>query len=198
MRLIHSTICIEFGTISCLSSIYIILHIHMQAHFLLEKYIRKWTIHNSGNIEQEVYWVLSRLWLVRTTPKLWLWSRLLQEDFRWIIGINITAKLTNTIRIPQNQLAYWGGRRIFNNFRCKKEKATLTYACLIISSTGVCAAWRGSARASAPDCCWARLTEAIKLKNNGTKVPQPPSLNKILNVCVEYKALFSLSGTTWT
>lgn len=76
-----------------------------------------------------------------------------------------------------------------------------TYACLIISSTGVCAAWRGSTRgAASAACCTCLLyclTDDMRFRKRGTNVPQPPSLNRILNVCVEYRALCSFSGTTW-
>ena len=75
----------------------------------------------------------------------------------------------------------------------------LTYACLIISSTGVWAAYKGLIcdPVSEVECWLCCLTDEIKLKKKGMKVPQPPSLNKILNEWVEYRDLLSFSGTTW-
>uniref|UniRef100_A0A2P2IU90 Uncharacterized protein n=1 Tax=Rhizophora mucronata TaxID=61149 RepID=A0A2P2IU90_RHIMU len=52
-----------------------------------------------------------------------------------------------------------------------------------MSSTGVCAACKGSTWGPVErlNCWFCCFTEEIKLKKRGTNVPQPPSLNRILN-----------------
>ena len=129
--------------------------------------------------------MISRLWMVASAPELWLRIWLLQEYPCRIIWVNIPAR--STMLKEKKGLVSQISKKLEN-----------TYACRIISSTGVCDACKGSNWGPALDVSWLYcLTEWIRLKNKGTKVPQPPSLNKILNEWVENRALCSFSGTTW-
>lgn len=131
------------------------------------------------------HWALCRLRVICTSSQLRFWRRLLQENSCWIIGINIPAcnELFQDMEDVIQSLQYKRAERV-NACIC------WTYACLIILSTGVWAACKGSMRGSGLGVAWAIcwlycLTEAIRFKKRGTKVPQPPSLNKILKEWVE-------------
>lgn len=128
--------------------------------------------------------------MVSSPPQLRLPRWLLQIYLRWIVWVHVPA---NTQDFEKQQPFFF----FYQSLRMIEREGA--YACLIISSTGVWAAWRGSTRGASAACCICLLyclTDDIRFKKRGTNVPQPPSLNKILKLCVEYSALCSFSGTT--